>query len=156
MLGYLGGPWEKFVGLDSLLYYKGSERLRQQFWTWLPSIRVCRHRQLRPLHNSRDAAYCEQLIIKEKQQPNKLTDEEVMILLWCVPEKFVRRYDSASRGQLYGPMGNWLYFLNVTYSFFSNCGFVIKVATCVRFTCSATTDRSENNFGAENIGWACV
>ena len=57
MVGYLAGPWEQLVGFDVLLHYNETEPLRQNFWRWLPSIGVCRHRQLRPLHNYRDAVY---------------------------------------------------------------------------------------------------
>ena len=105
MVGFLAGGWEDLVGLDVLLYYNRHHQLRQQFWRLLPRIGVCRHRQLRPLTNWKDRAYCERLILKEKQQTDRMSDEECLIWLHCIPDKFKRRYESASRGQICQKMG---------------------------------------------------
>ena len=105
MVELLAGGWEELVGLDVLLHYNRHKKLREEFWRLLPRIGVCRHRQLRPLSNWKDARYCERFILKDKERPDKLTEEECMILMHCIPPKFIRRYDSASRGQIFCPMG---------------------------------------------------
>ena len=105
MVEFLAGPWEDLVGLDVLLHYNRYRPLRLDFWRLLPRIGVCRHRQLRPLSNCKDARFCERLIRKDREQPHRMTEEECMILMHCIPEKFKRRYDPASKGQIFAPMG---------------------------------------------------